>query len=282
MLVGYYGVGKKFCEWNYIQGVLEHLNLDDSYRVYIVSTTQEHDFTDKVRLDPKRKNVIISLADEWSTDNIPQEWKKNATVFKAYLKPEQEEKTVHHFPLGYNNKHKKLPYKPIKSRPIDVFFAGHIASANRLHYMRWVLEYFQDLKKSERPKYEFAISKGFNLGLDGKEYSQKLHDAKIVVCPAGNVSMETFRHYEAMRSGAIVVSPPLPQTKIYKDAAICQVDDWEYQVGDTIMDLLSDIDMLQLVQDRQQQTYNNRFTVKSVAKYINELLPDTKQTLLFQ
>lgn len=280
MLVGYYGVSKEFCEWNYIQGVLEHLNLDDSYRLYIVSTTQEHDFTDKVKLDNKRKNVIISLADEWSTDNIPQDWKDNATVFKAYLKPEQEEDNVHHFPLGYNNKHKKLPYKPIKSRPIDVFFAGHIASVNRLHYMRWVIEYFQELKPEERPNYEFAISKGFNLGLDGKEYSQKLHDAKIVICPAGNVSMETFRHYEAMRSGAVVVSPKLPQTKIYKDAAICQVDKWEYQIGDTIMDLLSDVDMLQLVQDRQQQTYNNRFTVKSVAKYINELLPDTKQTLL--
>ena len=280
MLVGYYGVSKEFCEWNYIQGVLEHLNLDDSYRLYIVSTTQEHDFTDKVKLDNKRKNVIISLADEWSTDNIPQDWKDNATVFKAYLKPEQEEDNVHHFPLGYNKKHKKLPYKPIKSRPIDVFFAGHIASVNRLHYMRWVIEYFQELKPEDRPNYEFAISKGFNLGLDGKEYSQKLHDAKIVICPAGNVSMETFRHYEAMRSGAVVVSPKLPQTKIYKDAAICQVDKWEYQVGDTIMDLLSDVDMLQLVQDRQQQTYNNRFTVKSVAKYINELLPDTKQTLL--
>ncbi len=280
MLVGYYGVCKKFCEWSYIQGVLENLNLDDSYRLYIVSTTPELDFTDKVKLDNKRKNVIISLADEWSADNIPQDWKDNATVFKAYLKPEQEEDNVHHFPLGYNNKHKKLPYKPIKSRPIDVFFAGHIASVNRLHYMRWVIEYFQELKPEERPNYEFAISKGFNLGLDGKEYSQKLHDAKIVICPAGNVSMETFRHYEAMRSGAVVVSPKLPQTKIYKDAAICQVDKWEYQVGDTIMDLLSDVDMLQLVQDRQQQTYNNRFTVKSVAKYINELLPDTKQTLL--
>jgi len=276
MLVGYYGVSDKFCEWSYIQGVLKHLKLDDSFRVYIVSTTQELDFTDKVKLDPDKKNVIISLSDEWSTDNIPQEWKDNATVFKAYLKPEQEKGSVHSFPLGFNNKHKKFPNKPIKTRPIDVFFAGHIASVNRLHYMRWVLEYFQDMKESERPKYEFAVSKGFNLGMSGEEYSQKLHDAKIVVCPAGNVSMETFRHYEAMRSGAIVVSPKLPDVKIYKDAAICQVDEWEYKVGDTIMDLLSDLDMLQLVQERQQQTYNNRFAAKSVAKYIHELLPDTK------
>lgn len=276
MIVKYYGVEDNFCEWDYVHGVLDHLNLDDSYKMHIVSVTQEWDYRKDVVLDKEKENVIIGLADEFMTDNIPQEWKENATVFKAYLKPEQEKGSVHSFPLGYNKKHVKLPYKPVKSRPTDVFFAGHMASTNRRHYLRWVIEYFQDMKPNKRPKLDFNITKGFNLGLTGEEYSQKLHDAKIVVCPAGNVSMETFRHYEAMRSGAIVVSPKLPQTKIYKDSAICQIEEWEDNVGDAIMDLLSDIDMLQLVQDRQQQTYNNRFTAKSVAKYINELLPTTK------
>ncbi len=276
MIIKYYGVEDNFCEWDYIHGVLDHLDLDDSTKLHIVSVTPEWDYTDKVVLDKEKRNVIIGLADEYMNDNIPQEWKDNATVFKAYCKPEQETGNVHSFPLGYNKKHTKLPNKPIKSRPIDVFFAGHMASTNRRHYLRWVIEFFQEMEPSKRPKLDFNITRGFNTGLDGKEYSQKLHDAKIVVCPAGNVSMETFRHYEAMRSGAVVVSPKLPQTKIYKDAAICQVDKWETNVGDTIMDLLSDIDMLQLVQERQQQTYTNRFTAKSVAKYINELLPDTK------
>ena len=276
MIVEYYGVEDNFCEWNYIQGIISHLDLDDSTKLHIVSVTPEWDYTKKVILDKEKRNVIIALADEYMKDNIPQEWKDNATVFKAYCKPEQENGSVHSFPLGYNKKHTKLPYKPIKSRPIDVFFAGHMSSTNRRHYLRWVIEYFQDMVPSKRPKLDFNITKGFNLGLTGEEYSQKLHDAKVVVCPAGNVSMETFRHYEAMRSGAIVVSPKLPNTKIYKDAAICQIEEWEDNVGDAIMDLLSDIDMLQLVQERQQQTYNNRFTAKSVAKYINELLPDTK------
>ena len=276
MLVEYYGVEDNFCEWAYIHGVIDYLDLDDSTKLHIVSVTPEWDYTKKVILNNECKNVIFALADEWGKDNIPQSWKDNATVFKAYLKPEQEKGSVHSFPLGFNKKHIKLPNKPVKSRQTDVFFAGHMSSKNRRHYLRWVIEYFQEMKPSKRPKLDFNITRGFNLGLTGEEYSQKLHDAKIVVCPAGNVSMETFRHYEAMRSGAVVVSPKLPQTKIYKDAAICQVDDWEDNVGDTIMDLLSDIDMLQLVQERQQQTYNNRFTAKSVAKYINELLSDTK------
>ena len=276
MIVSYYGVEDNFCEWDYIQGVLSHLNLDDTFKVHVVSVTPEWDYTNKVELDNEKKNVIIGLADEWSSNNIPQSWKDNATVFKAYLKPEQEEGSVHSFPLGYNKKHIKLPNKPIKTRPTDVFFSGHASSPNRIHYLRWVVDYFKDMPSNKRPRLDFNITRGFNTGLTSEDYSQRLHDAKIVVCPAGNVSMETFRHYEAMRSGAIVVSPKLPQTKIYKDAAICQVDEWEYNAGDAIMDLLSDLDMLQLVQERQQQTYNNRFTAKSVAKYIHELLPTPK------
>ena len=275
MKVSYYGVEDNFCEWDYIHGVINELNLEDT-ELHVVSMTQEWDYRDKVVLNKEKRNVIIGLADEFMTDNVPQEWKENATTFKAYLLPEQEKGSVHSFPLGYNKKHKKLPYKPIKSRPIDVFFSGHMASTNRRHYLRWVIDYFQDMPVAQRPKLDFNITRGFNMGLSSEEYSQKLHDSKIVVCPAGNCSMETFRHYEAMRSGAIVVTPKLPQTKIYKDAAICQVEEWEANVGDAIMDLLSDIDMLQLCQERQQKDYDERFSAKAVAKYINELLPTAK------
>ena len=272
----YYGVEPHFCEWNYIQGVIKELDFDNDTQLHVVSMTQEWDFCDKVVLDKNKRNVIIGLADEFMTDNVPQEWKDNATTFKAYLQPTQECRSVHSFPLGYNKKHLKLISRPIKDRPIDVFFAGHMASVNRQRYMRPVIDFFMTMSSDKRPKVEIDISKGFNMGLDGETYSEKLHGSKVVVCPAGNVSMETFRHYEAMRSGAVIVSPKLPETKIYNKAAICQVDDWNGNVGNTIMDLLSDLDMLQLIQDRQQQTYNNRFTAKSVAKYINELLPDTK------
>ena len=85
MLVEYYGVEDNFCEWSYIHGVLEHLNLDDNFKIHVVSTTPEWDYREKVVLDKEKKNVIIGLADEWSSDNIPREWKNNTTVFKAYL-----------------------------------------------------------------------------------------------------------------------------------------------------------------------------------------------------
>jgi len=283
MIISYYGITDRqgpgesnTDEWVFLQEVINELTLDDSTHLHVVSMTPEWDYRDAVVLDQGRQNVIIGLKNEYLEDDIPSEWSDNATVFKAYLLPEHEQGNVHSFPLGYNRKHIKLVNRPIKDRPIDIFFAGNVCAPNKREHISTLVKFFEDMPKAERPNVHFYITRGFNIGLDGETYSTKMHDAKIAVCPPGNVSMETFRHYEAMRSGTVIVSPTLPQTKIYKDAAICQIDNWMENAGQAIMDLLSDLDMLQLVQERQQQTYNNRFTAESVAKYIHELLPSTK------
>ena len=283
MIIKYYGISDKqgpgqdnTDEWEFLQEVIGELKFNDSVHLHVVSMTPEWDHRDAVVLDKDKQNIIIGLKNEYLEDDIPQHWTENATVFKAYLLPEHEQGNVHSFPLGYNRKHVKLVNRPIKDRPVDVFFAGNVCAKNKRDHISALVKFFEDMPAAERPNIHFFITKGFNVGLEGDVYSQKLHDAKIAVCPPGNVSMETFRHYESMRSGTVIVSPKLPQTKIYKDAAICQIDNWMEDAGPAIMDLLSDLDMLQLVQERQQQTYNNRFTAKSVAKYINELLPTTK------
>tara|TARA_R110001606_G_C15343743_1_gene646863 strand:- start:698 stop:1516 length:819 start_codon:yes stop_codon:yes gene_type:complete len=272
MIVEYYGVSDNVCEWHYIQSIIKHLKFDDSVKLHVVSVTPEWDHRDKVILDSNVKNIILGLHDEYMTDNIPQDWKDNAFVFKAYLPPELEQGNVHSLPLGYNKKHTPLKVLPVVNRPFDIFFSGHMASQMRHEHMTSVIEFFNDLKTKDRPNIDINITKGFNMGLEGEAYSKSMHRSKIAICPPGNVSTETFRHYEAMRSGTIIVSPRLPDAKIYKDSYICQVDDWHNNVGHVIMDLLKDIDMLQLVQDKQNKDYINRYSAEAVAKYITDLV----------
>src|SRR6056300_1317992 len=143
MIIQYYGVSSTVGpgadntdEWDFIQEMIKNLNFDDSKLLHVVSITPEWDYRDEVVLDNNKENVIIGIKNEYLTDNIPQEWRDNATVFKAYLLAEQEHGSVHSLPLGYNKKHKKLVNRPIKDRPIDVFFAGNMASKNRQRYMR--------------------------------------------------------------------------------------------------------------------------------------------------
>tara|TARA_R110000764_G_scaffold20248_3_gene52112 strand:- start:5184 stop:6002 length:819 start_codon:yes stop_codon:yes gene_type:complete len=272
MIVEYYGVADNFCEWHYINSIIDHLKFDDSVKLHVVSVTQEWDYRDKVVLNPDVKNIIFALADEYMTDNIPQDWEDNAFVFKAYLRADQEKGNVHSLPLGYNKKHIPLEILPVINRPFDVFFAGHMSSKNRHDYMSSVIEFFGDIKTKDRPQLDINITKGFNLGLDGEAYSKSMQRAKIAICPAGNVSNETFRHYEAMRSGTIVVSPTLPDTKIYNGSYICQVKNWHKDAGNVIMDLLKDLDMLQLIQDKQNDDFVDRFCPQAVAKYVTNLV----------
>jgi len=272
MIVEYYGVSDNVGEWHYIHSIIEHLKFDDSVKLHVVSVTPEWDYRDKVVLDSSVKNIILALADEYMTDNIPQDWKDNAVVFKAYLVPGQEQGNVHSLPLGYNKKYVPNENLSIINRPFDVFFSGHRARPNRQDHMSSVIEFFNNVKTKDRPNLDINITQGFNKELDGEAYSKSMHRAKIAICPAGDVSMETFRHYEAMHSGTIVVSPKLPKTEIYKDTYICQVDDWHNDAGHVIMDLLKDLDMLQLIQDKQNDEYSNRYSPQAVAKYITDLV----------
>jgi len=275
MIVKYYGVEDNVCEWNYLQGIIKHLtDKVDTLTLHIVSVTPEWDRRDEVVLNKTTRNVILAMHDEYMTDCILDEWKNrdDVLVFKSYLLPEQAESNVFPLPLGYNKKHKKLKNRPIIDRPVDVFFSGHMSSQNRVNYMTPIIKFFDQIDQSKRPKLDINITKGFNMGFNPSEYSERLHSSKIVICPAGNVSMETFRHYEGLRSGTVVVSPRLPQNEIYKDNYIVQVDNWDKDVGNVIVDLLSDLDMLQLVKDRQDTDYSTRYSIKAVAEYISNKL----------
>ena len=73
---------------------------------------------------------------------------------------------------------------------------------------------------------EITFTSGFARGLTPAAYGEKLAHSKIVLCPRGFASTETFRHIEAMRAGAVVISEPLPDLPMYRDSPIITVDDW--------------------------------------------------------
>ena len=151
---------------------------------------------------------------------------------------------------------------------MDAFFSGHMSSKNRHSSMTPVINYFKNLPKNTRPRLDINISRGFNMGLDGEEYSQRLHNSKIAICPHGNVSVETFRFYEAIRSGCVVVSPSLPGTEIYKNSSVIQVKNWWEDAGPIIMELLKDEDKLIGIQRNIQNDWNNTLCEKAAANRI--------------
>ena len=150
----------------------------------------------------------------------------------------------------------------------NVKFSESYVKKNKLKSNELYLTTYESLPKEQRPKLEMYVTTGFNQGLDGSTYSEKLHNSKIAICPHGNVSVETFRFYEAIRSGCVVVSPPLPLTEIYKNSNVVQVENWHKDVGSTIMDLLKNEDKLNSVRTDLKKDWNETLCEKAAANLI--------------
>ena len=270
MQVVYNDVAEYFCEGVYLQEVIKHLQpkLSDEYVLHIACFSRECDNNKNVKIIPNKKNIIIGTSDEYMDNIHPPYLNEAVAIFKQYLVPEQEVDNVYSFPLGYNKKHVSLKNKPISDRTIDVFFSGHMHSKNRQTSLLPIIQYFKNLPKYKRPKLDINISSGFNTGLDGDEYSKRLHNSKIAICPHGNVSVETFRFYEAARSGCVIVSPVLPNTQIYKNSNVVQVENWHTDTGPIILELLNDHDKLTSIQHNIVDDWNDTLCEKAAANRI--------------
>tara|TARA_R110002020_G_scaffold61058_4_gene164714 strand:- start:7771 stop:8616 length:846 start_codon:yes stop_codon:yes gene_type:complete len=264
------GTPERFCEWKYLQEVIKYLQpyLSDDYVLHIACFSEECQNNKDLKFVDGKKNIIIGTSDEYMKDVHPPYVEQAVAIFKQYLLPHQEVNNVYSFPLGYNKKHILFENRTLAERNIDVFFSGHMASENRHSSMFPVIQFFESLPKEQRPKLEMYVTTGFNQGLDGSTYSEKLHNSKIAICPHGNVSVETFRFYEAIRSGCVVVSPPLPLTEIYKNSNVVQVENWHKDVGSTIMDLLKNEDKLNSVRTDLKKDWNETLCEKAAANLI--------------
>lgn len=148
---------------------------------------------------------------------------------------------VYSIPLGYANQ-SELALKPFFERKYDVSFAGSVVhkpykwwspkqwlqtpksfSRNRMiealkrvadHYKSWPI----DLKIT--PSYK-AIRQA-----DPLEYAQRVMETRISVAPRGT-SFETFRFFEALRFGCIVITEYLPQRWFYDDAPVIRIESWQ-------------------------------------------------------
>ena len=274
MQIIYNDVAEYFCEWKYLQEVIKHLepNISDDYVLHVACFSAECENNKNVKFVNGKKNIVIGTSDEYMKDIHAPYIENSIAIFKQYLLPGQETGNVYSFPLGYNKKHISLENKPLAQRSIDAFFSGHMSSANRHSSMTPVISYFKNLPKQQRPKLEINVSSGFNRGLTGSLYSEKLHNSKIAICPHGNASVETFRFYEAMRSGCVVVTPLLPATEIYKNSNVIQVKNWHENAGPVIMDLLKDQNKLTEIKDSIQENWNSTLCARAAARRILDKL----------
>ena len=143
-------------------------------------------------------------------------------------------------PLGYARQ-TDLPGKPFETRRFLVGFLGSIENRN---YSRFspkrllgtpkyvarsrLAEFLHKLIAWAPDKVFYGTTASFTESTmtgAGDRYTEIMADTKIALVPRGS-SVETYRFFEAMRQGCVVICDRLPPHWFYVGCPAIQVDNW--------------------------------------------------------
>lgn len=139
------------------------------------------------------KCAVIITSDEENNFPIEKLKHKNIRILTTY--PTFKMENITWLPIGYPPQAKLI--KKNNTKTIDWSFAGQVNHESR----ELMVENVKDI-----PNGELHISSGFAQGLGHKEYYELMEKSKIVLCPRGNISFDSFRLYEALEAGCIPIA----------------------------------------------------------------------------
>ena len=104
------------------------------------------------------------------------------------------------------------------------------------------------------------------MGRPPEDYARRLADTKIALSPRG-VSHETFRTYEALRAGCVVIAQRQLSAWFTEGWPVIEVDDWS-DVGDLADDLLGDSARLEDLSRQSLAWWQEKCSEEAVAHYV--------------
>ena len=242
---------------------------------------------------PSRLNTLLTAKYVGILLNyLPGGFRRGWEAIKQKIKGDQLPPILP-IPLGYGNQI-ALPIRPVRDRSHDVFFAGSVEQGAKgapfWSPRRWLRspkilarERMLDAVRAladEYPAVQVLIhtNKRFVLNaleygltdpgevLDAQTYSKTLMDSKICLVPRGT-SPETFRFFEGLRAGCILITERLPRRWYYEGAPVVQVDDWS-ELGEIVPALLNDPDRMERMQKQGLEWWRAKCSEEAVGTFM--------------
>lgn len=192
--------------------------LPNIYRVIV-----KYDLQDTPVFNDDLLNIVIATSREIHA--MPSDFFREDVhaIFQNYFMLDRWENPIHNplvypIPIGtFVDFDNDLYIKPMPERKYDFTFIGQIPHTGTRDGFKRNLD---ALIKNTGSKYKYFIqyTSGFNSGLSHDEYLELLNDSKIVLCPQGAYSLETFRFFEAIKMGAFPMVENLPRLWYYESA----------------------------------------------------------------
>ena len=231
-----------------------------------------------------RPKVLLFVSEEYTNIPIPL-MDKYLIIFKAYLPHDRSKTNIFPLPLGHASRFYRQSPLPWDQRSTNVFFSGQMNFTRfmglyrSLSSLRFIPSSFQ-VRFPERliPILNQKFSKKFKVskiifnknhggGIAFNEYQDLLFKSKIALCPKGTISAETKRHFEAAAAGCIIISEKLPDTYLYRNSPIIQINNWRSDIK-IIKELLNDPERQLNLHHQMVDWYQQYFHPIGAANYI--------------
>jgi hypothetical protein len=191
---------------------------------------------------------------------------------------------IYDIPPGYYNS-TELPIVPIASRSHDVFFNGSIShdrySIRSIKYWLKTPKVYsretmvRNLQKiqAKHPEIKIKLSMKFKYaaidpGTEPCTYSQDMMQTKICCVPRGTTA-ETYRFFEAMRYGCIIITEVLPARWFYQGAPIIQLRNWN-DLESVLHNLLADPALMESLHQQTLNWWTEKCSEAASGQYIAE------------
>lgn len=203
--------------------------------------------------------VVIQTSDE--LHGVPRYNADVLMVFKQYV-PRLGRPNVRPIPLGYAGGLPSRPPAPARSRAYDFSFAGYLHRA-RAQFK----EEIERIEAAGRYRSFVSFNDDWRTGLGTEQYADLLYDTKIALCPSGIHSPESFRVFEALKAGCVVVTTVKPKTWFYEGWPAVEVGHWS-EARHRIDEMLDDPRLLTELQERHLRWWAEKCAEEKVAEYI--------------
>jgi hypothetical protein len=195
--------------------------------------------------------------------------------------------------LGYHTFIDNMNELPMQERLFDAFFIGCL-NKNRVQlaskitnipksFIWFGLSFLKKatlmvlniISRFKYPKSIFRFNPDFNAGLKADEYHYYLKHSKVALIPRGWVNTETFRLYEAMRWGCVVICETLSERSYHNNIPVIQVKDWNQGIDEAIS-ILNDEQRLTNIGKQNKMFYEKYLSPQATADLITKKLNNTK------
>ncbi len=186
-------------------------------------------------------------------------------------------------PLGYQSQ-QELPQRPMAERTLDTFFAGDIATPFlRGDYRAWIppsktlarrelWRALADLRKNSEWRIELDDVRPdkAQAAASYTSYSERMMNSRICVAPRGS-NWETYRFYEGLRAGCLVVTNPVAPEPFLRDAPVIIVDSWR-ELPRLLRRYARDVNTLEQYREAAVHWWRERLSEPVIARQLAQAL----------